>query len=75
MPKDKFLRAIEEIIEADSGTLQGGEALADLSGWDSMAVLSFLAMADSECGIAVPPKSVAESKTLEDLYKLLQPVG
>ena len=73
MSKDRFLRAVEEIVEADAGTLQGNEELSGINGWDSMAVLGFIAFADSECGLTVAPKSIVAAKTLDDLYRLLTP--
>jgi acyl carrier protein len=73
MSKDKFLRAVEEIVEADPGTLEGGMALTGITGWDSMAVLGFIAFADSECGVTVAPQSILTAKTLDDLYQLLTP--
>ncbi len=44
--------------------------MAELMGWDSIAGLLFLAMADSKLGVVVPPSDLVACKTVEDLVKL-----
>ncbi len=45
---DTFLRRMETLLEIAPNTLQGNTRLADISEWDSLAVLGFIAMADNE---------------------------
>jgi len=71
MTKTEVLGAIEELLEADAGTLKGEEALADLGEWNSLSVLGFIAMADEKYGIAVAAKDLAACKTVNDLVALL----
>ena len=71
MTTEQFYRSLEEIIEADSGTVTGAEHLKDLKGWDSMAVLGFILMADSKLRTAVAAKNIVACITVEDLRLLL----
>jgi acyl carrier protein len=71
MQKTAVLQEIETIIEADAGTLDGSEKLADLEGWDSLAILSFLALADSSFQRQIPPERVSRAQTVDDLVGLL----
>ncbi len=63
-------REIEQIVNANAGSIKGGEALSDI-GWDSMATVMFIAMADEKFSKAIPPDSLAEAKTVSDLHVLL----
>lgn len=71
MNQQEFLALVEEAIEADAGTVQGDEALEDLDGWDSMAVLNFIALIDEQTGEIIDPKVLAECKTVQDLAALV----
>lgn len=75
MSKAQFVEKLNDLLELAPGTLKGGESLDSIEAWDSMAVLSFLAMADSDLGVSVPASKVAAAKTLDDLYALVQPAA
>jgi len=65
------LRDIESILERGSGTLTGAEPLCDI-GWDSMAVVMFIAIMDSKRGAAIPPRQIASAKSVADLCALVE---
>ena len=71
MTLSEFYKLIDEVIEAPAGTIQGGEILESLSGWDSLAVLALIAAVDERCEIALPAKLIANCKTVDDLAALL----
>ncbi len=64
------LRDIESILERDPGTLTGAELLCDI-GWDSMAVVMFIAIMDRTRGAAVPPRQIASARSVSDLCALV----
>jgi acyl carrier protein len=70
MKKEEFLAKLDELLELPDATLKGTEALKDLEAWDSLAVLSFIALVDEHCGITVAPKDIAACKTVNDLVAL-----
>ncbi len=70
-----FLLEIDQIIQADAGATSQDTELASLEDWDSMAVISFIAMADAKLGITVRVSSLANCKTVGDLAKLCQVNG
>lgn len=72
MTKNEFLREIETVIEADPGTLKGDEALSQVPGWDSMAVMAFIAMVDKKMGVILSPQKLAGCRSVPDLIDLLQ---
>jgi acyl carrier protein len=74
MPIDKmqFCQKLESLLEMAPGTIHPDMRLVeDLEGWDSISVISFIAMIDQDYGTTVPPKAIAECQTVEDLAKLL----
>jgi acyl carrier protein len=71
MEKKDFLKEIEEIIEADEITLDGSEVLEGLDGWDSLAVMGFIAMVDDNFQITIEVDKIAECETVNDLVDLL----
>jgi acyl carrier protein len=70
MDKRQFFEEIESILEIDPGTISGGENLKELGSWDSMAILTFIAMVDEKLGLALDPKSLKACVTPEDLLAL-----
>jgi acyl carrier protein len=72
MTKKEFLALLEQMLEEPPGTLTGSEKLGEqVAGWDSLAVLSFIALVDEKFGTTVSPKAIAESETVNDLIELL----
>lgn len=70
MTKQEFYRELEEVVEADANTIQGHETLDGIEGWDSLAVISFIAMADEKLEESVSAAKLRECKTVEDLVGL-----
>ena len=53
MDKPAFFAAVAEILEADPAGLTGDEKISDVGNWDSLSVISFIAMVDSDLGKVV----------------------
>jgi acyl carrier protein len=68
MTRTEFLHALEIILKTPKGSLRGEETLAELATWDSLAVISFLALADREMDVGFPPHELDNCKTPNDLY-------
>ena len=70
MDREEFLTSLRELLETDS-PLTGSEELSSFGSWDSMAVISFMAVVDDKWGITLSPKKISGCKTIEDLLALL----
>ncbi|WP_405744745.1 phosphopantetheine-binding protein [Anaerovibrio slackiae] len=71
MTKEIFLERMADILDAeDEITLDTN--LSELEEWDSLSIVSYVAMANAACGKKVDVKSVREAVTIQDLYDLLQ---
>ncbi len=71
MDRQEFLARLDELLELPAGTLKGPELLGSLDEWDSLAVLSFIAMADEKFGRTFASKAIVACKTVDDLAKLV----
>ena len=70
MVKREFVHLIEELLELDSGTLDGTERLDEIN-MTSLAVIGFIALVDEQFGVTIPPRKIADCVTVADLAALL----
>lgn len=71
MNKQEFIAQIEEIIEVEPGELTGTEKLADLEDWDSLAVMGFIAMVDTNMDVTLEAEKINACVTVNDLVVLV----
>jgi len=71
MTREEFYAELEILMELDRGSLSGDELLKDMSKWDSMAKLAFIAMVDSRMNILVSPPALEACSTISGLIDLL----
>lgn len=71
MKKSEFLLLVDELIEAEPGTLKETDVLKDLEDWDSVAVMGYIALVDEQFEFTLSPKRLAECQTVDDLIKLV----
>ena len=71
MTKTEFLALMEDLIEVDPGTLARVESLGELEGWDSLAVISMIAMVDEHFGVELAGERIAQCRTVGDLVGLV----
>jgi hypothetical protein len=70
MTRTEFLKSFDTILELPEGTLTGSETLEALENWNSLAMIDFIALADTNNGVKLPAMQIAKSGTVEDLLKL-----
>jgi acyl carrier protein len=66
-----FYTKLDEVLDAPAGSVQGGKHLAECGTWDSVAVLSFIAMVDRDYGVILPTEALAECETVDALVALV----
>lgn len=71
MDEKAFLEEIENLLEMDPGSLALDNQIKNLEKWDSLAFVSFLAIADSTYGVKVAPADLRKAETIADLMKLI----
>ncbi|MCI7613589.1 phosphopantetheine-binding protein [Anaerovibrio sp.] len=71
MTKETFLEKMADILDAEE-EISFDTELSGLEEWDSLSIVSYIAMANASCGMKVDVKKVREAVTIGDLYDLLQ---
>jgi hypothetical protein len=69
---NKFLRGLEELLQVPGNSFQGAEVLRELSCWDSLAIVEFMAFADERYSLTLAPKQITSCATIHDLFLALQ---
>ena len=68
----KKIEMLEEMMELEHGTLNVDTKLSDLEEWDSIALISFIALIDDEFDKVLRASVVKQSKTVSDLMALME---
>jgi len=71
MNKTEFIAAVAEILEVSADGLKGPEVLEDIGNWDSLSIISFVAMVDADLNKTVDPEKLKNARTLDDLAALV----
>lgn len=74
MDAKSFVEEIENLLEVDPGTLSLDTNVKSHEKWDSLAFVSFLAIADSTFGVKVAPDDLRKAQTVADLFNLVKKV-
>ena len=72
MRRKDFLLSMDKLVELPRGTLQGDEKLNDLEQWNSLAIISFIALVDSNNRVKVSLGQIMSSVTVSDLLNVAQ---
>jgi len=72
MSKSELLALLDEVLGKSKGTLKGDELLTSIPGWDSVAMMGYVALMHENFGIRVTGKQILGFKTVDDM---IQPAG
>lgn len=72
MTKQEKLENIAEILDLDVEELKEETVLEEYEEWDSVAILSFIALMDEEFGKAVKGAEIRKLKTVKDLMDMME---
>jgi len=64
---DTILRLIEESMEADENTVSLGQSLE----WDSIAVVTFMALVDERLGKTISADRLNKCETVDEVVELV----
>jgi acyl carrier protein len=67
---ENFLRKLSDILEVE--LLLPSQDMKQLDLWDSLTVLSILAYIDQEFSVVIEAPELAEIRTPDELYNLVQ---
>lgn len=72
MTDEKKISLLADVMEIDAADLKPETRLSDLEAWDSIAILSFIAMMDDEFNKVVKGTVVRSQQTISDLMNLME---
>ena len=70
--KQTLLTELAEILQKDRSEVTPNLRLED-AGWDSVAVMSVIAMMDEQCGVTLSGAQLMECQTVGDIINLAGP--
>jgi acyl carrier protein len=71
MSEKEKLAMLEDMLEIDAGTLTPETKLDDLVEWDSIAVISFIALVDEQFNKTIKGSQIKEFKTIADALAVM----
>ena len=72
MTDKEKLNILEELLFIEKDTLDENKLLEDMEEWDSMAVISLIAMFDSVFGKEVKAEEIRKFKTIKDIIDKME---
>lgn len=70
MTQAEFITELEDILSLDEGDLSAQSNLKEIEDWDSLAVISVIALIDKKIGKKIDVLSIKECTTVADLIKI-----
>ena len=70
--EDLIARLEEEYEDLKPGTLKPGSVFREVFEWNSINALILIAMVKTEYDVTINAEDIATSKTVEDLYRIIQ---
>lgn len=72
MNQEEKIAKLEDIMELDEGELKLTDELENFEEWDSIAILSFIAMMDSDFGKSIKGDEVKSFVTVQDAIERME---
>ncbi len=72
MNKSEILAELEVLFQLRPSSLSGGERLREVTVWDSMQMLAFIALIEARLGVVVDGEGVGKAVTVDDLIALVE---
>jgi acyl carrier protein len=72
MKREDGLTLLESALNEPNGSIDETTRLESLDGWDSVGMLSVMALVDSHLGVVLPPEEISRSDSAGDLLNLVK---
>lgn len=69
---ERVVELLEEATQTPPGQITAATVLEDFNGWDSMGMVTFIALVDSHCGVALRTQDLLRCPTPAALAELIQ---
>lgn len=65
---EKFIVLLEDLFEVSEGSINALDCFRDYENWDSLALLSLMALLEDEFNMTIPREDFEKIQTIEELY-------
>jgi len=65
------VQMLSQAMDLPKGKLTGDETLSEIEAWDSLAILSFMAFVDTNCGITLRPDELLKCESIRDVKAII----
>ena len=72
MNETEFYRFIEDKLELKKNSIKKDTILKDIEDWDSLAILTFIVVMDTDFKKKINNKTILKAKKGIDLYKIIK---
>jgi acyl carrier protein len=70
--KEQFLEKVKETLEIEGRDLQFSDNFKEYDEWDSLNLLSMIAMIDEDYGVVIDSNAMSKVQTLDELFQLIE---
>jgi acyl carrier protein len=71
MKQSEFLALIDDILEEPAGTVRADQLLEELPSWDSLAMVSFIAVVNGQFELTLEAEKLKNARSVDDLLALV----
>lgn len=68
---EDFIQKFEEVLEMPTGSIKPDDNFREYDEWDSLALLSLMAMLEDEYNTTIPRDSFQKINTVQELYNYI----
>jgi acyl carrier protein len=70
--KEQFLNQVKETLEITDREINFEDNFKEYDEWDSLNLLSIIAMIDEEYGVTIDSNTMSKITTIEELYNIIE---
>jgi acyl carrier protein len=70
--KEQFLNQVKETLEITDREINFEDNFKEYDEWDSLNLLSIIAMIDEEYGVTIDSNTMSKISTIEELYNIIE---
>lgn len=71
---EDFIKKIEDVFEKPSGSIKQNDNFREYQEWDSLALLSLMAMLDDEYNVTIHRDDFQKINTIEEMYNYIKKI-
>ena len=71
---EDFIKKIEEVFEMPNGGINPNDNFREYQEWDSLVLLSLMAMLDDEYNLTIPRDDFQKINTIEEMFNYIKKI-